>query len=46
MNFEAIKAAVIAIQMSENINRVDGKGWTVYRVGNVIRIDIKEKVAE
>jgi hypothetical protein len=46
MNFEAIKAAVITIQMTTNINRIDGQGWIVYRVGNIIRVDIKEKVTD
>jgi hypothetical protein len=25
-----------------NITRLEGKGWLVYKVGNIIRIDIKE----
>jgi len=46
MNFEAIKAAVISIQMISTMKRVDGNGWSVYRVGNIIRVDIKEKVED
>jgi hypothetical protein len=43
MNFDTIKAAVITVQTTP-IKRVDGNGWSVYRVGNIIRVDIKEKV--
>jgi hypothetical protein len=33
-----------AIRMIEAgaVNRVEGKGWLVYRVGKIIRVDIKE----
>lgn len=24
-----------------NANRIDGEGWTVYKVNNIIRIDVK-----
>jgi len=44
MNFEAIKAAVISLQMSPGIKRVNGNGWSAYKVGEIIRVDIKVKV--
>jgi len=40
---EAIRDAIEILQKNLNINRIDGKGWIVYLVGNIIRIDIKNK---
>jgi hypothetical protein len=44
INFESIKVAVISVQSSPDIKRIDGPGWSVYKVGSIIRVDIKEKV--
>lgn len=35
-----IKQAYILIQ-STNLSRIDGGKWIIYRVGNIIRLDIK-----
>lgn len=42
--FEDIKGAV-AILMAKKINKLEGNGWIAYRVGSIIRIDIKENNA-
>jgi hypothetical protein len=44
ISFAAIEEAVTVLQSSETLKRVDGKGWSAYKVGTIIRIDIKEKV--
>lgn len=42
LNWTDIKTAVTIIH-NGTVNRMDGVFWTVYRVGNIIRIDLKEK---
>lgn len=39
--WEKIKGASQAI-LNGYANKVEGDGWLVYRVGSIIRIDIKE----
>lgn len=41
MNWDKIITAY-AIIKGGSANRVDGDGWSIYKVGNVIRLDIKE----
>ena len=41
MMWDKIKDAVHAIATGA-AKRVDGEGWSVYAVGNIIRVDIKQ----
>ncbi len=40
MNEDMLKA--INIVQSKMANKIEGPGWMVYRVGNIVRIDIKD----
>lgn len=42
MDWEEIKTAASMIK-STSVNRIDGDGWKVYRVGKIVRIDIEEE---
>lgn len=44
MTSEESKAINEAIELvvSKKFDKLEGKGWKVYRVGTVVRIDIKE----
>lgn len=33
----------IEIVISRTADKLEGKGWKIYRVGNVVRIDIKDE---
>lgn len=39
MDWDAVEKAYQLVDY-QSVTRVDGDGWKVYRVGNVIRIDI------
>lgn len=39
--FEAIRLAVEFLQKNPGLKRIDGKDWTVYLVGKIIRVDIE-----
>lgn len=41
--WEAIKKAIEVLQATPTIKRLDGAGWSVYFVGKVIRVDIKDE---
>lgn len=47
MTSEIRDAIFLAISMIKNSgsNKVEGKGWKVYRVGLIIRVDIMESEA-
>ena len=40
--FKSIKEAIEIIQNNPKINRIDGNKWSVYLVGQIVRIDIKK----
>jgi len=44
LTLEVLESIRAAIQMIQNnvANRIDNEGWTVYRVGNIVRVDIKD----
>lgn len=39
---EAIRTAVDIIRMGGTIKRVDGESFTAYKVGQLVRVDIKQ----
>lgn len=39
-DFEDIKAAISLLEANPRLKRLDGNGWLVYVVGNIIRVDI------
>lgn len=41
-DFVEIKNAINLLEQSK-LQRVDGKDWTVYKMANIIRLDIKVK---
>jgi len=41
-DFLVLKKAIETIQMNPNIKRLDGTKWSVYIVGTIIRVDIKQ----
>jgi hypothetical protein len=46
MNFDEVKEAVVILQTNPKLKKIDGNGWSVYVVGKIIRIDVKEKINE
>lgn len=40
MNWQQLKSAIETV-MAGNATKIEGEGWAVYRVGTVIRVDIK-----
>lgn len=38
----AVCEAVKVLSNTPTVNRLDGDGWRAYRVGEVIRVDIKQ----
>lgn len=40
--WDAIQKAAELVNLGTSIKRVDGDGWSVYAVGNIVRIDIKK----
>lgn len=42
-NWNAIKKAIEILMDNEHVNKLDGLNWTVYKVGTIIRLDLKEK---
>lgn len=41
-DYDAIKNAIKIIQTTPGVTKVEGDKWSVYSVGQVIRIDIKK----
>lgn len=40
---EAIRKAIEILQMTPDVKRIDGSNWSVYMVGKMIRVDIKDE---
>jgi hypothetical protein len=39
---EAIINAIKLIQMTPDVKKIEGKGWKVYQVGLILRVDIED----
>ena len=41
-DWKAIEEAAKILLKSSQINKLEGKGWMIYKVGYIIRIDLKD----
>lgn len=40
--FDAIRIAIEIVRTNASLKRIDGANWSVYMVGDIIRVDIKK----